>query len=143
MPFDMTLPMIFAFALCAVAVGFMRRSRSGARFRATDYRAKPLITRWELTTLLQIRADLPSGQYACPQVRLADMVRMALHGSTARLAALRHVQSKSVDFATTDLEGRVALVIELDDRSHSRQAAGSGISWSTRCYVSAAPRCCA
>ena len=89
-------------------------------FHGGDYRAKPLMTRWELTALRQIRADLPLGYHVCPQVRLGDMLDMSACDPRRRQAALARVASKSVDFAIADPLGRVALVIELDDRTHDR-----------------------
>ena len=115
---DMILLLILA-GLAVVAAALFFGGGRGA-VRAGDYHAKPLMTRWELTALRQIRADLPQGYHACPQVRLGDMLEMTPRDPRRRQAALARVASKSVDFAIADPLGRVALVIELDDRSHDR-----------------------
>ncbi len=85
------------------------------------YEGKPLLTAWERRALLSIRAQLPAGFYVCPQVRLADMLRITSTDGMGRHTALNKVASKSVDFAVIGLtSGDVVLVVELDDRSHDR-----------------------
>lgn len=83
----------------------------------SPYAAKPLLTQWERRALLVLRAQVPRGFHVCPQVRLADMLSVA--GAGTYTPALSRVASKSVDFAIVELQtGRVALVVELDDKSH-------------------------
>ncbi len=89
-------------------------------FSAADYRAKSLLSAWEAKALAEIHSDLPLGYHVCPQVRLADAVEIVQRDPSLRRAALGRVAQKSVDFAVIDRQGRVALVIELDDRSHDR-----------------------
>ena len=96
------------------------RSRPGNNFHAADYAAKPLLSIWEAKASLDIRTSLPAGYYACPQARLADMLVVRAGDASRRQAALDRVTRLSVDFAIIDWSGRVALVIELDDRTHSR-----------------------
>jgi hypothetical protein len=85
------------------------------------YERKPLLTAWERRALLSMRAQLPPGFYVCPQVRLADMLRIGGADRMGRMAALGKVASKSVDFAVVELtSGDVVLVVELDDRSHDQ-----------------------
>ena len=98
---------------------FGGRRRAGG-FSPADYRAKLLFSAWEAKALTEIQADLPRGYYACPQVRLADAVEIVPRDPSLRRSALARVAQKSVDFAVVDTKGRVALVIELDDRSHDR-----------------------
>ena len=114
------LPFIVGGAGFAAVWLFASLGRRGSGFRAADYRAKPLLTGWEMAALREIRADLPLGFHACPQVRLADLVQVTEREPARRRTALNRVASKSVDFAITDPLGRVALVIELDDRTHLR-----------------------
>ena len=115
---DILLLLILAGSAVVAAALFFRAGRGG--FRSGDYRAKPLMTRWELTALRHIRDDLPHGYHACPQVRLGDRLEMTARDPRRRQPALVRVASKSVDFAIADSRGRVALVIELHDRSHDR-----------------------
>jgi hypothetical protein len=85
------------------------------------YDRKPLLTAWERRALLAIRAQLPTGFYVCPQVRLADMLRFTGKDEFSRSIAVTKVASKSVDFAVVDLmSGDVVLVVELDDRTHDQ-----------------------
>ena len=100
-----------------------RRTSNGFRapdpgFRATDYSAKPLLTAWELNALVELKKDMPAGFHACPQVRLKDMLDVEAGDRPKSFAPLNRVAAKSVDFAIIDGRGRVALVIELDDKSH-------------------------
>ncbi len=91
--------------------------------KASDfpYERKPLLTAWERRALLSIRAQLPVGFYVCPQVRLADMLRVAGEDVPGQWRAVAKVASKSVDFAVVELtSGNVVLVVELDDQSHNR-----------------------
>ena len=94
--------------------------RRGNGFRAGDYRAKRLLTAWEVRVLGEIRSGLPRGYYACPQVRLADFIETEVRDPARRQGALNRVSRKSVDFAVIDGAGRVVLVIELDDKTHGR-----------------------
>ncbi len=71
------LPVIVAltvvFLLLTVARGKPNR---GNGFRAADYGAKPLLSAWEIAILDELRQDMPAGFYACPQVRLKDMLNV-------------------------------------------------------------------
>lgn len=90
----------------------------GAHLKAR-YRTAALLSEWERRALLAFRAQLPTGFYLCPQVRLADLVEIVV--DTRRFPeALNRVAGKSVDFVVIELAtGRPALVIELDDKSHN------------------------
>lgn len=110
------LGIVFVFCLAFLA----GRGRRSTGFDAADYRAKPLLSAWELKVLAEILAELPRGYHVYPQVRLADAVEIIQRDPSLRRAALGRVAQKSVDFAVIDGQGRVALIIELDDRSHDR-----------------------
>ena len=106
--------------LVVLAVMFVTalRGRMPYAFRVSDYAGKPLLTRWELAALGEMRRELPSSLHICPQVRLADLVTIRQQDNRRRWAALGRVASKSVDFVVIDSAGRPLLVIELDDRTH-------------------------
>jgi very-short-patch-repair endonuclease len=106
------------FLLLTVARGKPNR---GNGFRAADYGAKPLLSAWEIANLNELRQDMPAGFYACPQVRLKDMLNVETRDRSQFRASLNRVAAKSVDFAIIDERGRVALVIELDDKNHDRR----------------------
>ena len=116
----MTVAVILGVAALLCLALLNGRSRRKGGFNPADYRAKPLLSAWEAKALAEIQADLPPGYHACPQVRLADAVEIVQRDPALRLAALGRVAQKSVDFAVVDGQGRGALVIELDDRSHAR-----------------------
>lgn len=115
-------PHLILVALLVLAgVLFLASLGRGNGFRAADYRRKRLLTRWELRALAEIKGQLPPGFHACPQVRLADFIEVAVDGDRSRhRSALNRVAAKSVDYVVIDAAGAVALVVELDDRSHDR-----------------------
>ncbi len=118
MPTSVTLLLGACVLLCLALVAGRGRRKSGSD--PADYRAKALLSPWEVKAFAEIRADLPPGYYVCPQVRLADAVQIVQRDPALRRGALNRVASKSVDFMIIDGQGRIALVIELDDRSHDR-----------------------
>ena len=115
------LPIVLAGVAVLAALLLAWPAGPGTGFSATDYRAKPLLSPWELRALGLFRQALPPGYVACPQVRLADALEILPHEPARRRAALALVAMKSVDFAIIDAHGRVVMVIELDDRSHARE----------------------
>ncbi len=116
------LPLIIVVAVAFLLLTFARsESKRGTGFCATDYEAKPLLSGWEIAALAELQRDMPAGFYACPQVRLADMLSVETSDRSRFRASLNRIAARSVDFAIIDERGRVALVIELDDRSHDRQ----------------------
>lgn len=118
-----TLPLLLSFVALGIFLAiFTRRPRvrRSLDFRADDYKAKPLLTRWELAALGEMRRELPQTLHICPQVRLADLLDVIPTEPGQRQVALNRVASKSVDFAVIDTAGRVLLVVEIDDRTHER-----------------------
>jgi hypothetical protein len=63
---------------------------------------------------------VPARFYVCPQVRLADMLRIGGADRMGRMAALGEVASKSVDFAVVELMSGCVVLVELGDRSHDQ-----------------------
>lgn len=84
------------------------------------YRAKPLLSPWELKVFGPLRASLPAGWYLCPQVRAADIVSISAPSSGHQRAALGKLAPRSVDFVLIDEGAIPRLVVELDDSSHDR-----------------------
>lgn len=81
----------------------------------------PLLTEWEVQSLLDLNRRVRSGFHVCPQVRLADLVRVDAPSFRERLRASYGVQRKSIDFIIVCEETREAVLgIELDDKSHDR-----------------------
>lgn len=113
------LPLLVALAALALVLIFRRKRQGQAQAPWTPYRSKPLLSAWERRMLPVLRTQVPPGFYVCPQVRLADMLSIANDLAGGGIIALNKVAAKSVDFAIIELEtGRVALVVELDDRTH-------------------------
>jgi len=116
------LPFFIVVAVAFLLLTFARsKSKRGTGFCAADYEAKPLLSNWEIAALAELQRDMPAGFYACPQVRLADMLSVEKIDRSRFRASLNRVAAKSADFAIIDERGRVAPIIELDDRSHHRQ----------------------
>ena len=114
------LPGMAMLCLAFTALYLGRRGRARDGFRPADYAVKPLLTRWELAALGEMRHELPPSLHICPQVRLADLLTIRPLDAAIRQAALNRVAMKSVDFVVIDSSGRALLVVELDDRTHLR-----------------------
>ena len=114
------LPGMIMFCLAFIILFRHRRGRTGGGSRPADYAVKPLLTRWELAALGEMRHELPPSLHICPQVRLADLLTIRPLDAAIRQAALNRVAMKSVDFVVIDSSGRALLVVELDDRTHLR-----------------------
>ena len=144
MPFSSSNPLSFASAwgvptsvtlllgalliLClALVVG---RGRRKPGFDPADYRAKALLSPWEVKALAEIQADLPRGYHVCPQVRLADAVQIVQRDPALRRAALNRVAKKSVDFAIIDGQGRIVLVSNSTTAAMTDPTGVAGTSWS-------------
>lgn len=82
--------------------------------------AKPLLSLWERAVIDSVREQLPPRHHLCPQVRLLDMLSVQDQDRSRQQTTRNRLGSKSVDFAIIDPDGRVVLVIELNDRSHDR-----------------------
>lgn len=82
--------------------------------------AKPLLSGWERAVIGDLRRQLPPRHHLCPQARLLDMLSVQDEDGSRRQTTRNRLGSKSVDFAVIDPDGRVVLVIELNDRSHDR-----------------------
>lgn len=71
-----------------------------------------------------MQSQLPDGFFLHSKVRLEDIIRVKSGLPKQQLWSLRgRIKSRHVDFLITDAQGRPCLVIELDGRSHTRQAA--------------------
>ena len=86
---------------------------------AHRYQLKPLLSPWERKTLRSLQEQIPAGFYLCPQVRLADFIR--INADTGRYPeALNRVSGKSVDFVVVrQRDAMPVAAIELDDRTHA------------------------
>ena len=101
-------------------VGELRPAWTAAVLEAA-YEGKPLLSAWERRALLALRQQIPPGHYLCPQVRLADLLRVTFTDEARRQTAFARIKSLSVDFAIVELaSGSVVLVVELDDKTHDR-----------------------
>ena len=88
---------------------------------ARAFAARRLLSDWEAVEMARLSREVPEGYYVCPQVSLGQLLDCTLADGRARLATYRRVASKSVDFAIVHRSGRVASVLECNDRTHGRQ----------------------
>ena len=113
-----TLPIV-ALVAFIVLVALIRGAR--ARSARCTYHRKPLLSPWERNAFSTLAGQLRPGQHLCPQVRLADLLKVDASDQKARWAGLNRIARKSLDFVVVDLaSGNVVLAIELDDKTHDR-----------------------
>lgn len=106
---------------CAGLYLWQNRRRTSTFGFFSLYTEKPLLSEWERKALKQFQCQIPDTYYLCPQVRIADFVRISGATPALRQKALYKISSKSVDFLVIDAAtGRVCLAIELDDKTHAR-----------------------
>lgn len=84
------------------------------------YKSKPLLSKWERRTMTALYQAVPSGWHICPQARIADFLDVEGGHGKDRFLARARIQQRSVDFLLVDAAAMPRLVVELDDRSHSR-----------------------
>lgn len=78
-----------------------------------------LLTRGEAVFYQTLRRALPHHLIICPKVRLSDLVNCS--GEAWKTGHGSKITQKHVDFVLADVDTTaIALVIELDDRSHQR-----------------------
>jgi len=101
-----------------VATALLRRAQDRSDYRAVDLLSPAEIEIYRcLTQLYGMSASI------CPKVRLADLImpQKGLDRSKFQ-TAFNRISAKHVDFVILRVEDLVVLgVVELDDRSHSRQ----------------------
>lgn len=110
-------------AVLAVIVTGTLISLNGQRRKSgrVTYLGKAVLSPWEQRVIQTLMAQLPEGLHLCPQVRLADIVKVQSPDRSAWRGAFNRIACKSVDFVVMDLSnGNPILVIELDDRTHDR-----------------------
>jgi hypothetical protein len=78
-----------------------------------------LVTRGEHVFYSALRRALPDHLIICPKVRMCDLIGCSGEGWKAGYGA--KISQKHIDFTLADADTTaIALVIELDDRSHQR-----------------------
>ena len=111
-----TLPIVALVAFIAL-VALIRGTR--ARSACYAYRRKPLLSPWERSAFSTLAVQLRPGQHLCPQVRLADFLKVDAPDQKGFWAGFNPIARKSLDFVVVDLaSGEAVLAIELDDKTH-------------------------
>lgn len=112
------LILIIAVALILLVLSWIGNKRGSGE---VIYVGKPVLSPWEQRVIQTLMDQLSDGLHLCPQVRLADIVKVESPDRSAWQGAFNGIASKSVDFVVMDLSnGNPILVIELDDRTHNR-----------------------
>lgn len=96
----------------------LRTSADAAGGQPARFSLAEFMSAWERGVFHELRAAVPEGWYVCPQVRVADFVRVEPDAGSR--AALNQLAPRSVDFVLIDAGTVPRLVIELDDRTHDR-----------------------
>ncbi len=93
------------------------------RVRRYEYAVKNSVMSASENEFYNILLDIVQGQYfVFPQVHLDAFLDYKVRGQSW-IGAWKHINQKSVDFLICDLDSRKPLLaIELDDRSHEREA---------------------
>ena len=113
-----TLPVV-AFVAFIILVALIRSTR--ARSACYTYHRKPLLSSWERSAFSTLAVQLRPGQHLCPQVRLADLLKVDAPDQKGFWAGFNPIAQKSLDFVVVDLaSGEAVLAIELDDKTHDR-----------------------
>lgn len=108
----------FVVAIVLLTGPARRRSKSTG---VVTYKSTPVLSDWEKRAIQTLMDQLSPDRHLCPQVRLADIVNVQSVDRAAWRSAFNRIASKSVDFVVMDLRNGIPImVIELDDRSHSR-----------------------
>ncbi len=104
--------------LVAIVFGSKEKKVIPLPYRAKKY----FFTKTEQEFVRILNESLDSQRYTIfPKVRLADIVEVTATGQEYQ-AALNRIKSKHVDFLVWDMvESKVALVIELDGKSHNSE----------------------
>ena len=112
--------MAVAIAAILLLLGLTRlRGRAGGHL---PVKARALLTRAELAFMTKlVPASARLDLHVCPQVSMGAVMRpeSGLDRSSSTTTRNRF-SSKIIDFVLMDARGRVALLVELDDRSHDR-----------------------
>lgn len=109
-----------------VAIVILIRNGLGKRQSSSfggvvTYHGKKVLSTWEQRAIKTLMDQLSPELHLCPQVRLADIVDVESADRSAWRSAFNRIACKSIDFVVMDLQtGTPIMVIELDDRSHSR-----------------------
>lgn len=114
-----TTLLIVALVASVAFIALFRGTR--ARSARYAYRRKPLLSAWERSAFSALAAQLRPGQHLCPQVRLADLLKVDAPDQKGFWAGFNPIARTSLDFVVVDLaSGEAVLAIKLDDKTHDR-----------------------
>ncbi|MDB5171323.1 MAG: hypothetical protein JWN51_96 [Phycisphaerales bacterium] len=95
-----------------------------------------LLSRGESVFYHALRRALPGQLMICPKVRLADVINCS--GDAWKAGFGGKISQKHVDFVLADLDTTaIALVIELDDRTHQRRDRAERDTFVDRAFAAA------
>jgi hypothetical protein len=117
MTFIQILEIAFALGFLLLLVLLLRRF-GGSEARLPYYSKEFLLSRGETAFYHVLRRSLPAHLIICPKVRLSDVLGCTGEGWKAGFGG--KISQKHIDFVLADADNTaIALVIELDDRTHT------------------------
>lgn len=112
---------LISFGICGCAIALLKGTRSAGQSNNFSLSRDTLLTAWERRTLPRLKNGIRDGFHVCPQVRLADLVKVKAPNPATYLKAASGLQRKSIDFIIVcEKTGDAVLGIELDDKTHNR-----------------------
>ena len=118
MSFGETIALIVAIFLLIVVVALLRKLHRGEG-PLPYFSREFLLSRGEGVFYHALRRALPPHLMICPKVRMGDVIHCS--GEAWKAGFGGKIAQKHVDFILADTDTTaIALVIELDDRSHQR-----------------------
>lgn len=110
-----------AVGIGASAIAILKNTRNTGRDGSFSLSRDTLLTEWERRTLPRLKNRIRDGFHVCPQVRLADLVKVKASSRSAYLKGASGLQRKSIDFIIVcEKTGDAVLGIELDDKTHNK-----------------------
>lgn len=118
MSLGQTVALIAAVFFLTLLVALLRKLQRGER-PLPYFSREFLLTRGEAAFYQTLRRAVPGHLMICPKVRMGDLIHCS--GEAWKAGFGGKISQKHVDFTLADCETTaIALVIELDDRSHQR-----------------------
>jgi hypothetical protein len=110
------LMIALVFVVATVMAALVAKKAKGS---AGLYRAKKLMTANELEFFGRLIKALPD-HYVFPQVAMSALLESASHDKKKAHSDRLRIAQQRVDYLVCDSKGDIVVVVELDDRTHSK-----------------------
>lgn len=129
------LALLAALVLLFLLIALLRRFSAGEG-PLPYFSREFLLSRGECVFYLALRRAVPAHLMICPKVRMIDVINCSNDARKQGYAG--RISQKHVDFVLADVETTaIAMVIELDDRSHRRSDRQQRDQFVDRAYAAA------